>query len=172
MSQDYLEVRLHRAGRAPDTLYRRGRPGPNRLTRTIETHTWTVKSKRRRAALNQFNRLAGWRVYVTNARPRRLSLAGAVNCYRQEWHRTWFPSIERGLLAITPLFLKDDRRIRGLLLLLGIALRALTLMEFVVRRSLATPGGNTHGLVCGQSHRATDQPTAERLLKAFEDITL
>jgi transposase len=35
------------------------------------------------------------------------------------------------MLAITPLFLKDDNRIRGLVLLLGIALRALTLTGFI-----------------------------------------
>jgi transposase len=70
------------------------------------------------------------------------------------------------------LFLKDDNRLRGLLLLLGIALRTLTLTEFVVRRDLATTGESLKGLYAGNPHRATSQPTAERLLKAFEDITL
>ena len=150
-----------------------GRPGPQRLTYTEETHTWTLKTQRRRAAINQFNRLAGWRVYVTNASARRLSLAGAVNCYRQEWQpEHGFHRLKGGLLAITPLFLKDDNRIRGLLLLLGIALRTLTLTEFVVRRDLATTGESLKGLYAGNPHRATSQPTAERLLKAFEDITL
>ena len=76
------------------------------------------------------------------------------------------------MLAITPLFLKDDNRIRALVLLLGIALRALTLTEFVVRRGLATSGETLKGLYAGNPNRATDQPTAERLLKAFDDITL
>jgi len=170
---DYLEVRYTEQVEHQTRYIGGGRPGPNRPTRTIETHTWTVKSKRRRAALNQFNRLAGWRVYVTNAAVRRLSLAAAVNCYRQEWQpEHGFHRLKGGLLAITPLFLKDDRRIRGLLLLLGIALRALTLTEFVVRRSLATTGETLKGLYAGNPNRATDQPTAERLLKAFEDITL
>ena len=68
--------------------------------------------------------------------------------------------------------MKDDNRIRGLLLLLGIALRALTLTEFVVRRGLAATGETLKGLYAGNPNRATDQPTAERLLKAFDDITL
>lgn len=76
------------------------------------------------------------------------------------------------MLAITPLFLKDDNRIRGLLLLLGIALRVLTLTEFVARRSLAATGERLKGLYAGNPQRATDQPTAERLLKAFDDLTL
>jgi transposase len=170
---DYLEVRYTEHVERQTRYIGGGRPGPNRATRTIETHTWTVKSKRRRAAINRFNRLAGWRVYVTNAPVRRLSVAGAVNCYRQEWQpEHGFHRLKGGLLAITPLFLKDDNRIRGLLLLLGIALRALTLTEFVVRRGLAATGETLKGLYAGNPNRATGQPTAERLLKAFDDITL
>ena len=170
---DYVEVGYAEHVERQTRYLGRGRPGPHRATQTIETCTWTVKSRRRRAALNRFNRLAGWRVYVTNAPRPRLSLAGAVNCYRQEWQpEHGFHRLKGGLLAITPLFLKDDNRIRGLLLLLGIALRALTLTEFVVRRGLAATGETLTGLYAGNPNRATDQPTAERLLKAFDDITL
>jgi transposase len=117
--------------------------------------------------------LAGWRQYATNALASRLSLAGAVNCYRQEWQpEHGFHRLKGGLLAITPLFLKDDNRIRGLLLLLGVALRVLTLTEFVARRSLAATSETLKGLYAGNPNRATNQPTAERLLKAFDDITL
>jgi transposase len=70
-----------------------------------------------------------------------------MNCYRQEWQpEHGFHRLKGGLLAITPLFLKDDNRIRGLLLLLGIALRVLTLTEFVARRSLAATGETLKGL--------------------------
>ena len=117
--------------------------------------------------------MAGWRQYATNATASRLSLTGAVNCYRQEWQpEHGFHRLKGGLLAITPLFLRDDNRIRGLLLLLGIALRVLTLTEFVVRRSLAATRETLKGLYAGNPNRATPQPTAERLLKAFDDITL
>ena len=170
---EYLDVRSAEHIERQTRYIGGGRPGPNRPTHTIETHTWTIKPKRRRAALNRFKRLAGWRVYVTNTSARRLTLAGAVNCYRQEWQpEHGFHRLKGGVLAITPLFLKDDNRIRGLLLLLGIALRALTLTEFVVRRGLATTGETLKGLYAGNPHRATNQPTAERLLKAFDDITL
>ncbi|HLE90795.1 MAG TPA: hypothetical protein VI753_06560 [Anaerolineales bacterium] len=59
-----------------------------------------------------------------------------------------------------------------MLLLLGIALRVLTLTEFVARRDLAATGQKLKGLYAGNPNRATDQPTAERLLKAFDNITL
>lgn len=150
----------------------RGRPGPGRPTQTSEAHTWTVED-RQTAAIDLFNRLAGWRIYVTNVPSAQLSLAGAVNCYRQEWQpEHGFHRLKGGLLAIMPLYLRDDERIRGLLLLLGIALRVLTLTEFVARRDLAATGEKLKGLYAGNPNRATDQPTAERLLKAFDNITL
>ncbi|HEX9868219.1 MAG TPA: hypothetical protein VGC99_06420 [Candidatus Tectomicrobia bacterium] len=97
-----------------------GRPGPQRPPQMRETHTWTVRIHRRPAARTRFERLAGWRISVTNTPAPRLSLAGAVNCYRQEWQpEPGFPRLKGGLLAITPLFLRGEDRIRGLLLLLG-----------------------------------------------------
>lgn len=151
----------------------RGRPGPDRPTQISEAHTWTVEVHRQIEAIDLFNRLAGWRIYVTNTTVSRLSLTDAVNCYRQEWQpEHGFHRLKGGLLAIMPLYLRDDERIRGLLLLLGIALRVLTLTEFVARRDLASTGENLKGLYAGNPNRATDQPTAERLLKAFGNITL
>lgn len=170
---DYLELRYVEQVESQTRYLGPGRPGPHRAQHTVETHTWTVKTQRRRAALNHFNRLAGWRVYVTNAPTARLSLTGAVNCYRQQGQpEHGFHRLKGGLLAITPLFLKEDNRIRGLLLLLAIALRVLTLTEFVARRSLAASGETLKGLYAGNPQRATDQPTAERLLKAFDELTL
>jgi len=131
------------------------------------------RSPRQTVAIDLFNRLAGWRIYVTNAPASRLSLDGAVNCYRQEWQpEHGFHRLKGGLLAIMPLYLHDDERIRGLLLLLGIALRVLTLTEFVARRDLAATGEKLAGLYAGNPKHATDQPSAERLLKAFDNITL
>lgn len=150
-----------------------GRPGPKRARATVETRTWTVHTRRRPAAIREFDRLAGWRVYVTNAPAKRLSLSGAVNCYRQEWQpEHGFHRLKGGLLAIVPLFLRDERRIRGLLVLLGIALRLLTLTEFCMRRDLAASGETLKGLYDGNPARATARPTTERLLKAFHNITL
>lgn len=59
---DYLELRYLEQLESQTRYLGPGRPGPHRVQHTIETKTWTVKTKRRRAALNHFNRLAGWRV--------------------------------------------------------------------------------------------------------------
>jgi hypothetical protein len=51
-------------------------------------------------------------------------------------------------------------------------LRVLTLVEFVGRRQLSAEGTTLAGLYAGNPRRVTARPTAERLLEAFEDITL
>jgi transposase len=59
-----------------------------------------------------------------------------------------------------------------LIRLLAIALRVLTLLEFVVRRRLTQEGEVLRGLYAGNPKRATASPTTERLLDAFRGITL
>ncbi len=64
-------------------------------------------------------------------------------------------------------------RASGLVRLLSLALRALTLLEGVVRRQLADPATQPlTGYYAGNPTRATRRPTAERLLALFDDITL
>ena len=150
-----------------------GRPGPKRATETVETHTWSAHTRRRPAQIREAEALAGWRIYVTNAPAKRLSVSGAVNCYRQEWQpEHGFHRLKSGQLAIMPLFLRDEGRIRGLLVLLSLALRFLTLTEFCLRRDLAAAEETLQGLYAGNPARATAHPTTERLLKAFHNITL
>lgn len=48
----------------------------------------------------------------------------------------------------------------------------LTLLEFVVRRALKAEGATLAGLYAGNTKRETARPTAERLLEAFQDITV
>jgi transposase len=56
--------------------------------------------------------------------------------------------------------------------LLSLALRILTLVEYVVRERLRTAGETLKGLYAGNPQRQTSRPTTERLLKAFKGITL
>jgi hypothetical protein len=77
---DYLDISYHARVESRTQYVGRGRPGPKRATQTLESHSWLLKTRRRRAALNRFNRLAGWRLYATNTSAERLSLSAAVNC--------------------------------------------------------------------------------------------
>ena len=75
-------------------------------------------------------------------------------------------------LSLTPMYVQRDDHATGRIRLLSIALRVLTLLEFVGRRQLATEGAQLAGVYAGNLQRATDRPTAERLLEAFQDLTL
>ena len=57
-------------------------------------------------------------------------------------------------------------------MLLSIALRVLTLLEWVVRRKLLQGEEKLKGLYPGQAGRQTDRPSAELLLRAFQGINL
>ena len=128
---------------------------------------WT--RKRLTAAVGRL----GWRVYGTNQPREQLSLEQAVLAYRSEY------LVERSLgrlkgrpLSLTPMYVQRDDHATGLIRLLSIALRVLTLLEFVGRRHLALEKGKMAGLYAGNPKRETARPTAERLLEAFQDITL
>ena len=115
----------------------------------------------------------GWRVYATNQPEESLPLGKAVLAYREEY------LVERGFgrlkgkpLSLTPMFLQSDERATGLIRLLSIGLRILTLVEFQVRRHLAEQKEKLVGLYAGNPKRATQRPTAEALLEAFKGITL
>ena len=118
-------------------------------------------------------RQLGWRVYVTTQPPDQLSLQEAVMAYRSEY------LVERAMgrlkgrpLSLTPMYLERDDHATGLIRLLSIGLRVLTLLEFVIRRRLATERTGLAGLYVGNPKRATARPTAERLLERFHGLTL
>jgi transposase len=69
-----------------------------------------------------------------------------------------------GRIAALPLFLRIPERIKGLMLLLTIALQVLTMMEFVSRKELSKRDETISGLVPGNPKMKTRRPTSERLL--------
>lgn len=133
----------------------------------------TVEVRVDEAALKATMRRLGWRVYGTNQPVASLSLAQAVLAYRSEYQvERSFGRLKGRPLSLTPMYVQRDDHATGLIRLLSIALRVLTLVEFVGRRQLAAEGATLAGLYAGNPKRATDRPTAERLLEAFQDITL
>jgi transposase len=124
-------------------------------------------------AVQATERTLGWRVYVTNQVADRLSLSQAVLAYREEYViEQGFHRLKGKPLSVSPMYLRSDDRVKGLIRLLTIGLRVLTLLEFVVRRRLAQEHAVLTGLYTDSPKHATARPTAERLLEAFKDITL
>jgi transposase len=115
----------------------------------------------------------GWRVYATNAPEEALSLAAAVLLYRDEYRiEHSFARLKGHPLSVSPLYVSREDHVKGLMRLLSLGLRVLSLLEFVVRRRLSEQSELLLGLYAGNPKRATMQPTAERLLEAFQNITL
>jgi transposase len=98
----------------------------------------TLRFERDEPAIQRLTRLFGWRVYGTNQTAADFSLEPLVCAYRDEYlvERN-FGRLKGKSLALTPMYLQDDNRATGLIRLLSIALRALTLLEHVVRENLA-----------------------------------
>lgn len=117
--------------------------------------------------------LFGWRVYVTNQTDNQLSLKQAVCAYRDEYliERS-FARLKGFPLSLTPIYLQREDHITGLIRLLSIGLRVLTLLEFQVRRCLEQEQQQLQGLFIGNPQRRTERPTASLILAVFKEITL
>ena len=141
---------------------------------TVRTaRQFTISSEVEPEALARAIEQLGWRVYATNQVADVLSFVQAVEAYRDEYlvERT-FGRLKGHPLSLSPMYVERDDHATGLVRLLSIALRVLTLLEFVVRRRLAQEGAALAGLYAGNPKRATTHPTTERLLEAFQEITL
>ena len=145
-----------------------GRPAQVRQSRTLHAQA-SVDTDALQAAVQRL----GWRVYATNAPADDLSATQAVLAYRQEFLiERAFGRLKGRPLSLTPLYLERDEHVTGLIRLLSIALRVLTIVEHTVRQRLAPAQRTLAGLYAGNPTRATAQPTTERLLGAFKEITL
>ena len=152
----------------------RGRGGPDRPKQELVTVRYQVMAvSRQEETIAALQKTFGWRAYVTDAPAEQLSLEQAVLTYREEW------LIERGFhrlkgipLSLNPLFVKREDQVVGLTNLLSLALRFLTLIEYVVRRNLKQNMEKLAGLIENNPNKGIDNPTTERLLKIFDNITL
>ena len=123
--------------------------------------------------IQQKKLLMGWRIYLTNASSEQLSLTQAIEHYRGQWQpERGFHRHKRGQLPALPIYFRNPDRIRGIMLVLSIALRLFCLLEYQVRRTLDETGSALAGLYDGNPRRTTKRPTTEALLKAFGNITL
>jgi transposase len=143
-------------------------PAEVRVERTLHLHSEVDE-----AAVSAATRRLGWRVYVTNHPHQTLSLEQTVLAYREEY------LVERGFgrlkgkpLSLSPMYVHSDQRATGLIHLLSLALRLLTVVEWRCRQRLADQHESVAGLYAGNPKRTTHRPTAEALLQAFRLIHL
>lgn len=150
-----------------------GRPGPNSPYKIEKIQRLHLDYQALHEPIELAIHMAGWRVYVTNASADEISLEQAMLHYREEWQvEHGMHRFKKGALPVIPLSIRLPDRIRGLMLLLFIALQALTLIEFVARRSLQKQDSTIAGLIPGNPKRTLERPSAERLLAVFEPLHL
>jgi transposase len=152
----------------------RGRGGAERPQQVVERVRYEITAiTYDEAAIDAVRETFGWRAYVTDMAAEELSLEAAVLSYRAEWRiERDYHRLKSAPLSIAPLFVKRDDQVVGMVHLLSLAIRLLTLIEFVVRRGLQRASAVLIGLHQENPKKATATPTTERLLKAFDHITL
>src|SRR6266567_3327849 len=133
--------------------------------------SFEVAVRRDETRIKEKKRELGWQVYGTNGLA--MVLAQVVWAYRgqyrieDDWSR-----LKGRPLGLTPLYLQDEQRIQGLVYLLSLALRVLTLVEWVARERLRREGAKLQGVYAGQPGRKTTRPSAELLLEAMKTISV
>ena len=150
-----------------------GRGAAHRDRQVIEKVRYQITViERQEVSIAALKQRFGWKAWVTNAAQHRLSLGEAVLCYRHEDRVERIFNRLKSRLQIAPLFVSRDDQVQGLTHLLMLGVRVLTLMEFIVRRSLQQDQAELGELHPENRHKGTDTPTAERLLKAFSGVSL
>jgi len=133
--------------------------------------SFVIEVQRDDQAIGEKKREMGWQVYGTNGVG--LALPQVVWAYRGQYRieNDW-SRLKGRPLGLTPLYLQDEGRIQGLVYLLSLALRVLTLVEWVVRERLRQEGSKVQGIYAGQPGRKTARPSAELLLEAMKTISV
>jgi transposase len=171
--KDFFTVRYERQVERRVKQVGRGRGGPNRQHTVEERVRYQITSiSWDEDAIEAARARCGWRVYVTNASIERLSVSDAVKLYRQEYRIERVFDRLKNRVNLAPMFVQEPKQVTGLTHLLMLGVRVLSLIEYVVRRSLARDQQSMTGLNSDRPRKGTTRPTTERLLRAFKGVTL
>jgi transposase len=149
-------------------LERRHLSGLYAVTSAEQAGRPTVRCDLVPVALARAETLDGYYVLETTRTLAEADASGLLTEWKGQWQVEHRHRAAKGPLRVRPLFVTSNRRIVGLLLILGIALLIFSLLERAARRALAA-GEKVAGLLAG--HVAA-RPTGDNLLKALSEITL
>jgi len=148
-----------------------GRCSKKRKKQVINKVRFSITSvTRNEEAIDNAKQRFGWRAFVTNKTKAQMSLSEAVISYRYEYRIERIFNRLKSELNIAPVFMKRKDQIIGLSHFLSLGVRVLSLVEFVVRRSLCND--KLEGLHPENRQKKTAKPTVKRLLSVFSNITL
>ena len=151
----------------------RGRGSADRPKKIIEKIRYQMVSvDRNNDRIKSAKARQGWKVFVTDVSSKRLSFEEAVKCYRKEYRVERIFSRLKSRMNIDPLFVQRDDQVKGKTCFLTLGARVLTLIEYVVRRSLQKDKTKLKGMHLENPKKLTATPTSEKILSAFSDINL
>lgn len=143
---------------------------PARVERKVR---YQLTVTRNDSLISQAEDKLGWRIYGTNTPQPDLSLTQAVLAYRDQYiEENIFRRLQGKFLSITPVYLQRDDHAKGLFHLLTLGARLLALGDYQAKKALAIDNEQLTGIYKGNANRGTATPTTERMLDAFEDVTL
>ena len=128
---------------------------------------FAIDVRREERLIEETKREMGWQVYATNALA--MSLPQVVWAYRgqyrieDDWSR-----LKGRPLGLTPMYLQDEQRMQGLVYLLSLALRLLTLLEWVAREQLRKEGSEVTGRLC-RSAGSQDHASQRRVAPGSDE---
>jgi transposase len=115
----------------------------------------------------------GWQVCLTSTTRQQCSAATVLETYHgQAVHERDFARLKSRAVHIRPVYVRDEQRIAGLVWVLMLGLRVLVMGEQRLRAALAERGESLAGLNPASRAQGTTRPTTERVLAAFQEITL
>ena len=151
----------------------RGRGSVRRETRVMPpTRSHLTPITRQGETLAALTQRFGWQACVPNAPRTRVSWPAVVLGSRNADRVERLCKRRKSRVHIAPLCVKLNEQSEGLTSLLTLGVRVVTVMAFVLRRSLGPEQAHLPNRHPENTQKSTDRPTAARILQAFAGVSL
>ena len=140
------------------------------LTGSDEKQDWQLSWSMSSDVVAQAERFDGVVLLCTNVPAARLSSDAVMKKYKEQVTVEQTFDFIKSPVQIRPMWLHSPQRIAGLTLLIMLAVLIAGLIEYQVRQKIAHNKKLLNGLM--PENRDNPYPTAEKLLKAFQDYTI
>lgn len=129
--------------------------------------------QRKEEAITVHKLYLGWQVYATNTPTNLLSYQTCVWKYRYQSNiESRFDDLRNKMVPLLPVFLQKDKRIKGLVNVLMLALKVCSMMEYKAAKALKDQNQQLTNVYEGNPKRGTERPSAKRMLRVFEGISI
>lgn len=140
------------------------------LTGSDEKQDWQLTWNCNLDAIEQDSHFDGIVLLSTNVTTKRLTAGEVMKKYKEQVSVEQTFDFIKSPIQIRPLWLHSPRRLAGLTFLIVLAVLIASLIEYYVRQNIAKNKKRLKGLM--PDNRDNPYPTAEKLLRAFQDYSL